>query len=37
MRGWCNYFKHGVSQRTFCYVDHFASMRGRSCANGISV
>jgi RNA-directed DNA polymerase len=27
LRGWCNYFKHGVSKRTFCYVDHFAFMR----------
>ncbi len=24
LRGWCNYFRHGVSKRTFCYVDHFA-------------
>ncbi|WP_036511366.1 group II intron reverse transcriptase/maturase [Nocardia aobensis] len=27
LRGWCNYFKHGVSKRTFCYVDHFAFIR----------
>jgi RNA-directed DNA polymerase len=24
LRGWCNYFRHGVSSRTFSYVDHFA-------------
>jgi RNA-directed DNA polymerase len=24
LRGWCNYFRHGVSSRTFNYVDHFA-------------
>jgi hypothetical protein len=24
LRGWCNYFRHGVSKRTFAYVDHFA-------------
>lgn len=24
LRGWCNYFKHGVSKRTFSYLDHFA-------------
>jgi hypothetical protein len=23
LRGWCNYFKHGVSKRTFGYVDHY--------------
>jgi RNA-directed DNA polymerase len=23
-RGWCNYFRHGVSSRTFSYLDHFA-------------
>jgi RNA-directed DNA polymerase len=27
LRGWCNYFKHGVSKRTFGYVDHFAWWR----------
>ena len=27
MRGWCNYFRHGVSKRTFGYVDHFAFWR----------
>ena len=27
LRGWCNYFRHGVSKRTFCYVDHFAFWR----------
>jgi RNA-directed DNA polymerase len=27
LRGWCNYFKHGVSKRTFQYVDHFAFWR----------
>ena len=24
LRGWCNYFRHGVSSRTFSYVGHFA-------------
>jgi len=24
LRGWCNYFRHGVSSRTFNYVDHYA-------------
>ena len=24
LRGWCNYFRHGVSKRTFGYVDHYA-------------
>ena len=24
VRGWCNYFRHGVLSRTFGYVDHFA-------------
>ena len=24
LRGWCNYFRHGVSSRTFSYVDHYA-------------
>jgi len=27
LRGWCNYFRHGVSARTFGYVDHFAFWR----------
>jgi len=27
LRGWCNYFYHGVSARTFSYVDHFAFWR----------
>jgi RNA-directed DNA polymerase len=27
LRGWCTYFKHGVSKRTFEYVDHFAFWR----------
>jgi RNA-directed DNA polymerase len=27
LRGWCNYFRHGVSKRTFGYVDHFAFWR----------
>lgn len=27
LRGWCNYFRHGVSARTFDYVDHFAWWR----------
>ncbi|WP_081879802.1 group II intron reverse transcriptase/maturase [Nocardia sp. NRRL WC-3656] len=27
LRGWCNYFRHGVSSRTFGYVDHFAVWR----------
>ncbi|MBV9325079.1 MAG: group II intron reverse transcriptase/maturase [Chloroflexi bacterium] len=27
MRGWCSYFRHGVSKRTFCYLDHFAWWR----------
>jgi RNA-directed DNA polymerase len=27
LRGWCNYFRHGVSQRTFSYVDYFAFWR----------
>jgi RNA-directed DNA polymerase len=27
LRGWCNYFKHGVSKRTFSYVDHFTWWR----------
>ena len=27
LRGWCNYFRHGVSSRTFDYLDHFAWWR----------
>jgi Retron-type reverse transcriptase len=27
LRGWCNYFRHGVSSRTFGYVDHLAFWR----------
>lgn len=27
LRGWCNYFRHGVSKRTFCYLDHFTWWR----------
>ncbi len=27
LRGWCNYFRHGVSSRTFSYVDHFTWWR----------
>jgi RNA-directed DNA polymerase len=27
LRGWCNYFRHGVSARTFSYLDHFAFWR----------
>jgi RNA-directed DNA polymerase len=27
LQGWCNYFRHGVSSRTFGYVDHFAFWR----------
>ena len=27
LRGWCNCFQHGVSSRTFNYVDHFAFWR----------
>jgi RNA-directed DNA polymerase len=27
LRGWCHYFRHGVSQRTFSYVDYFAFWR----------
>ncbi len=27
LRGWCNYFLHGVSSQTFNYVDHFAFWR----------
>jgi RNA-directed DNA polymerase len=27
LRGWCNYFRHGVSSKTFGYVDHFSWWR----------
>ncbi|MGC9156332.1 MAG: group II intron maturase-specific domain-containing protein [Ferrimicrobium sp.] len=27
LQGWCNYFYHGVSQRTFSYLDHFTWWR----------
>jgi RNA-directed DNA polymerase len=27
LRGWCNYFRHGVSSRTFSYLDHFTFWR----------
>jgi RNA-directed DNA polymerase len=27
LRGWCNYFRHGVSARTFSYLDLFAWRR----------
>jgi len=27
LRGWCNYFRHGVSARTFGYLDHCAFWR----------
>jgi hypothetical protein len=27
LRGWCTYFRHGVSKRTFRYVEHFAFWR----------
>lgn len=27
LRGWCNYFRHGVSSRTFSYLDHFVWWR----------
>jgi RNA-directed DNA polymerase len=27
LRGWCNYFRHGVSSRTFSYIDHFTWWR----------
>jgi RNA-directed DNA polymerase len=27
LRGWCNYFRHGVSERTFSYLGHFAFWR----------
>jgi RNA-directed DNA polymerase len=27
LRGWCNYFRHGVSAKTFGYLDHFTWWR----------
>ena len=27
LRGWCNYFRHGVCARTFGYLDHFTWWR----------
>jgi RNA-directed DNA polymerase len=27
LRGWCQYFRHGVSKRTFGYLDHFTWWR----------
>jgi RNA-directed DNA polymerase len=27
LRGWCNYFRHGVSSRTFSYLDHWTWWR----------
>lgn len=27
LRGWCNYFQHGVSKRVFGYLDYFAFWR----------
>lgn len=27
LRGWCAYFRHGVSKRTFSYIDHYAFWR----------
>ena len=27
LRGWCNYFRHGVSAQTFGYLDHFTWWR----------
>ncbi len=27
LRGWCNYFRHGVSSRTFGYLDDFTFWR----------
>jgi RNA-directed DNA polymerase len=27
LRGWCTYFRHGVSSRTFQYLDHYAFWR----------
>jgi RNA-directed DNA polymerase len=27
LRGWCNYFSHGASSRSFGYLDHFTFWR----------
>lgn len=27
LRGWCTYFRHGVSKRVFSYLDHYAFWR----------
>ncbi|MGW7674512.1 group II intron reverse transcriptase/maturase [Streptomyces sp. NPDC054775] len=27
LRGWCNYFQHGVSKQTFSYLDHYSWWR----------
>lgn len=27
LRGWCNYFRHGVSSQTFSYLDHYTWWR----------
>ena len=27
LRGWCNYFRHGVSKRTFSYLDYYVFRR----------
>jgi RNA-directed DNA polymerase len=27
LRGWCNYFSHGASSRSFGYLDHFVFWR----------
>ena len=27
LRGWCNYFRHGVSSATFSYLDHYTWSR----------
>ena len=27
LRGWCNYFRHGVSSQTFGYIDHYSWWR----------
>ena len=27
LRGWCSYFRHGVSSRTFSYLEHYAFWR----------
>jgi RNA-directed DNA polymerase len=27
LRGWCNYFRYGVSKRTFSYLDSFVFKR----------